>query len=188
MLPAPFGILSANDWTLRSFEKGQFVFRQGDQPHAMFFLKAGVVQLMRHTTNGDAVLVHHAANGQTFAEASLFSNKYHCDAVVQDSAKIVVLYKAAILKTMAVDSAFSNALTAHLAAQVQSYRQRIELIAIRSASERVYASIAAGLLKGNIKSLSAEIGLTHEATYRALAKLVAAGRLTKTGRGSYSMR
>ncbi|MCR9139012.1 MAG: Crp/Fnr family transcriptional regulator [Alphaproteobacteria bacterium] len=187
MLPAPFDTLGPDDWTRRTLDKGQFVFRQGDRPNAMFFLETGTLQLVRHTMGGDTVLVHHAIAGQTFAEASLFSNEYHCDAVVQDSAIIAVLDKAAILKTMARDAAFSYALTAHLAAQVQAYRQRIELLAIRSASERVYASVTAGLLKGNIKSLSSEIGLTHEATYRALADLVAAGRLTKTGRGSYSL-
>lgn len=187
MLPSPFKTLSANDWTLQKRNKSQLVFRQGDRPFAMFFLQSGIVQLIRHTTSGDAVVVHRATQGQSFAEASLFSDEYHCDAVVQQDAKITVLDKAKILKTMARDPAFSIALTAHLAAQVQSYRHRIELLAIRAATERVYASVAAGLLKGDIKSLASEIGLTHEATYRALAKLVTAGRLIKTGRGSYSM-
>lgn len=187
MLPAPFNSLCETDWTLRKHDKGQLVFRQGDRSFAIFFLKTGVVQLMRHTASGDAVLVHRAVGGQIFAEASLFSDEYHCDAMVQEDAQIAVLDKAAILKSMTRDAVFSNGLTARLAAQVQSYRYRIELLAIRAASERVYASVAGGLLKGDIKSLASEIGLTHEATYRALAELVTAGRLIKTGRGTYSM-
>jgi DNA-binding IclR family transcriptional regulator len=35
--------------------------------------------------------------------------------------------------------------------------------------------------------MAAQIGLTHEAVYRALSSLVRAGRLVKTGRGSYRL-
>ena len=44
------------------------------------------------------------------------------------------------------------------------------------------------MLGKEIKQFAAEIGLTHEATYRALAKLVKDGRIEKAGRGQYSMR
>ena len=61
------------------------------------------------------------------------------------------------------------------------------MLTIRSAEERVLAAVSDGLLDGSIKRFAAEIGLTHEATYRTLARLVSREKLRKTGRGSYSL-
>ncbi len=95
--------------------------------------------------------------------------------------------KARILQTMQQNALFALALSARFAGQIQACRRRLELLAIRSADKRDYAGMAEGLLTGSVKSLAAEIGLTHEATYRALAKLTARGALVKTGRGTYQL-
>lgn len=77
------------------------------------------------------------------------------------------------------------ALTARFAGQVQSYRRRFEIMAIRSAEDRVYTAVSDGMLSGSVKSLAGEIGLTHEVVYRALATLVKQRRVQKIGRGQY---
>jgi predicted transcriptional regulator len=60
-------------------------------------------------------------------------------------------------------------------------------LAVRSATERVWLAMVEGLLQSTIKQFAASIGLTHEATYRALAELVENGRIQKQGRGRYSI-
>ncbi len=185
MLPKPFNSLIHKACTTKVLEKGEFVFRQNDHPFAMFFLTTGIVQLERHTSSGDKVIIHRATDGQTFAEASLFSATYHCDAIAIADAQIIALDKASILKAMKADPDFAETLAARFAEQVQSYRRQIEIRTIRPAIERVYSSLAAGMLTNDIMSFANEIGLSHEATYRALSELAAVGRIGKSGRGTY---
>jgi CRP-like cAMP-binding protein len=77
-----------------------------------------------------------------------------------------------------------------LARQVMNLRTRLEQRNIRSARERVRHFLAistntgAGTieLRGTMKDLAAELGLTHEALYRTLAALERAGEI-KRARG-----
>ena len=118
----------------------------------------------------------------------MFSDDYHCDAVAKIPSKITLLPKRAVLNLFAEDGEFAAAVARRFAQQVQSYRRRIELLAIRSAEERTYTAVADGMLRTSAMDLAAQIGLTHEATYRALASLVEKDRLIKTGRGKYQIK
>ncbi|MFT6303631.1 MAG: DeoR/GlpR family transcriptional regulator of sugar metabolism, partial [Pseudomonadales bacterium] len=42
-----------------------------------------------------------------------------------------------------------------------------------------------GMLKGSVKSLAHEIGLSPEVVYRSLASLTQSGRIQKVGYGQY---
>lgn len=69
---------------------------------------------------------------------------------------------------------------------MQIYRRRIELLAIRSAEDRVLTALTDRPVNGSIISFASEIGLTHEATYIALAILAHKGKVRKIGRGKYT--
>jgi CRP-like cAMP-binding protein len=72
---------------------------------------------------------------------------------------------------------------ATLAGEVMNLRTRLEQRNIRSAHDRVrhYLALNVGTdgrtvqLRGTVKELAAELGLTHEAVYRALSELAANG-------------
>ena len=187
MLPEPFDSLPES--ARRAFEMpaGKALFRRDDRTRGMFFLVSGQVDLERVTDNGDPVVIHRVKPGETFAEASLFSDVYHCDAISRVRSHVVELQRGAVLRHFNQDGGFATALAGRFATQVQAARRRFELLTIRSAEERVFAAVSDGLLDGSIKAVAAEIGLTHEATYRALARLVSRGMLQKTGRGCYSL-
>ena len=153
----------------------------------MYHVISGQVHLLRHTRQGDEVIIHRAQADESFAEAALFSPVYHCDAVAAADTELVRIDKAATLERMQQDPDFAIAISARFAGQIQNYRRRLEIVAIRDAKARVFAAVADGMLSGHIKSGAAQIGLTHEAVYRALSSLVRAGRLTKAGRGSYRL-
>lgn len=185
MLPAPFTRLAASALTSASLSNGDTLFRQGDRPLCIYWLEAGNVLLRRHSRSGREIIIHRANPGEIFAEAALFSSTYHCDAVATEDAVLTRIDKVAVLEAMRTDPAFALALSARFASQMQSYRRRIELLAIASAENRVFSAVADGLLGGSIKTFAAEIGLSQEATYRALGELAKSGKLLKTGRGIY---
>lgn len=99
--------------------------------------------------------------------------------------------KKAMFEVFARDPEAAQVFTAMLARQVMNLRARIEQRNIRSARERLchYLALNAGAdgrtvtLRGTLKDLAAELGLTHEALYRTLAALERAGEI-KRGKGS----
>jgi CRP-like cAMP-binding protein len=121
--------------------------------------------------------------GETFAEASLFSETYHCDAVASLPSVVHLLPKPAVLKVLSSEPDIAQAFMATLARQVMTLRTRLENRNLRTARERVLHHLglqASGMdrvvrVNGNLKAMAAELGLTHESLYRTLATLETEG-------------
>jgi CRP-like cAMP-binding protein len=159
------------------------LFRQGDAPAAIYVVREGRVRLVRHLNDGSAMALHVAQANETVAEAALFADTYHCDAVAETPSEVAVLPKADLLAALEADPRASLALAKGLAAQVRDLRAQLELRSIRSAPERILFWLrqrASGTppavrVDRPWTEIAAEIGLTHEAIYRALAALERAG-------------
>lgn len=187
MLPEPFSLIPKTSCRQDHYLAGEHLFHMGDVSDAIFFVLSGEVHLQRYTRTGDLIVIHRAFANGVFAEASLFSDSYHCDGVAQMETSIIAIFKRDILSLMDADPGFALKVTAYFAKQVQDYRRLLELRSIRSAKDRVLAGLQEGWHQGSILSFAAQIGLTHEATYRALNQLVRTGRLKKKGRGDYEL-
>lgn len=165
--------------TARTLEPGETLFRQGDKAFAVFEVERGRMRLVRHTLDNRPVVLHTARRGELFAEAALFSRTYQCDAVAAIASRVRAYPKPALLAAFRGDPALGERFMALLAHQIHGLRARLEERNIRSARERVlhHLALVAGPdgrtmpLDGTLMDLAAEIGLTHEALYRALADL-----------------
>lgn len=186
MLPAPYTLIAASALRRQSVVVGDMVFRQGARTHGLYIVKAGRVHLERVGPNGERFVIHRAMPGTSFAEASVFSERYHCDAIVVASGELVGIDKAAVLAAFA-NPDFARAYGRLAAQQIQAQRQIIEIVGIRRAEDRVMAGLVAGLLEGTVVDFAARLHLTHEATYRALRALEADGRVTNPSRGIYRL-
>ncbi len=185
MLPSPFQLLPQSALRSHQLDADEVIFRQGTKTRGLFFVVEGKIELRRFTEAGHGVLIHRAKSGQTFAEASLFSDHYHCDAVCTAKSQLIEMDRMTVLQKFQNDPNFALAIAKRFARQNQNYRRKVEMLTIKSAEERIYAGILDGLLTDSIRSFATEIGLTHEAVYRGLAKLVENGKLVKAGRGKF---
>ena len=167
---------------------GATIFRQGDRASAVFVVESGRVRLTRVLADGSPLTLYVAETGESFAEASLSADHYHCDAIAETDAVVLALPKGDLLSALAVDSAECLALALALAAQVRDLRARLELRNIRSATARVLAWLRLHS-SGNPPSVpmhrswtqvADELGLTREAMYRALAKLVRQKQISRS--------
>lgn len=137
---------------------------------SLFVVERGRLRLLRHTAHGATLTLHVARAGEVFAEASLFSRTYHCDAVADVRSGVIAYAKPALLRALREDPGGALALTDHLAHQVQALRSHIELLNIKSARDRVLAYLHQNLsasrgrvdLERTWKGFATEIGLTHE--------------------------
>lgn len=173
----------------RRLASGEALFCRGDASFGMFILEAGRVRLRRCGRDGSEVTMQTVAPGESFAEPSLFSPVYHCDCVAVRESVVTVLPKTRVLGFLENDSAFAAAFALRMARQLQHARTRFELRGIRSADERVLGALlllsderGEVALPGTLKDLAVEIGLTHEAFYRALARIERAGRIRREDR------
>ena len=173
----------------RALGNGETLFRQGDAPLGLFEVASGRIRLVRFGSNGGETHLYTAREGEIFAEASLFSATYHCDAIAAQASSVRFYPKAAILAALDVDRGFARDFMATLARQVMSLRMRLEQRDIKSAQDRLmhYLEVNAEAggqtfrLEGALKDIAAEIGLSHEALYRTMKQLEIAGRISRDG-------
>jgi CRP-like cAMP-binding protein len=182
--------LSGGSGVARRLDAGEMLFTIGDPVRSLFVVETGQLRLLRHTEHGATLTLHVAQPGEAFAEASLFSRTYHCDAAADVSSLVRAYPKRALLRALREDSGAALALTGHLARQVQALRGHIEFLNIKSARDRVLGYLHNHLsasakhveLERTWKAIATEIGLTHEAVYRALAELERDGRIERDGK------
>jgi CRP-like cAMP-binding protein len=173
----------------RRLAAGQALFRAGSRSNGFFEVIGGTVRLIRVDRNGREAVLQTACAGDTLAEASLFSPAYHCDAVAATDAVVRRFPKSVMLAELQRDPRLARAFAAMLARQVMTLRTRLETRNIHSARERVrhYLAVNAGAdrrtvaVSGTLKELAADLGLTHEALYRTLARMAADGEITRRG-------
>lgn len=173
----------------RSLERGQVLFRSGQRTVGLYEIVSGRIRLVRFDRSGRESILHRAEAGDTIAEASLFSSTYKCDAIAATEARVRLYPKAVILAEFDRKPKTARAFMARLAQQVMNLRTRLEQRNIHSARDRVrhFLALNAGAdgrtvaLGGTLKELAADLGLTHEALYRTVARMEADGEIKRLG-------
>ena len=172
---------------VRELAEGEALFHQGDLASAIFEVASGRVRLVRRTIDDHLVAMHTAQPGDLLAEAALFSDVYHCDAIAAVASRVRVYPKRALLTALRRSPVLFEAFAARLAGQLHTLRARLELRNIRSARQRLLAYLrlsTAGhgrtlAIDGHLQDLAAELGLSREALYRTLAALEAEGAIKR---------
>jgi CRP-like cAMP-binding protein len=94
---------------------------------------------------------------------------------------------AAFRKALAEDERFRAAWMKHLADEIRRLRAQCERLALHGAPERIVHYIesegAGGTIKlqQSLKSWALDLGLTHEALYRAIARMKRSGEISVEG-------
>ncbi|MGE0035527.1 MAG: Crp/Fnr family transcriptional regulator [Xanthobacteraceae bacterium] len=161
--------------------KSARLFSRGDRPGAMYFVVSGEVHLVRLSPTGSEIVLQRARQG-FLAEASLDQAAYHCDAVTVLPSELLMLPRKTFLEALAADG-FRSRWIAHLARELRRVRAQAERLSLRTAQERIVHYLETEGNDGSIrlnqskKDWAAELGLTHEALYRTLARMERCGRI-----------
>lgn len=173
----------------RALARNEVLFRQGDPVTAIYFLETGRLRLDRRTFDGRTLVLGTTSASRFFVEAALFAEIFHCDAVATEPSQVCIYPKLDVLNALRTNSSNAISFLKLLAHEVIEVRQRLEIMKVRSATERVmlYLDLNAGAdghtveLKGELQELAGELGLTREAFYRTLASLERAGAIKREG-------
>jgi len=168
----------------RVLDQGERLFAAGARPAHMFFIAEGEVVLERPGPQGAATVLQRVRRGFV-GEASLQAARYHCDARVLTASRITRVPVAAMREALASDAAFAMRWVAMLNAEVRRLRLQCERLTLHRVQDRVLHLLDTEGERGRypvpagLKSLAGELGVTHEALYRALAALEKGGQLER---------
>lgn len=165
---------------------GGVLFRQGDAADRIFLIEAGRVRMVRYLAAGHEVALHTGRAGELFAEGALFADTYQCDGRAAEAATVMALAKADVLAAFAASPALALELLARVTRQLHAARTLVELRDVRSAHGRVLRHLQLRadsngmvVVEGRLLDAAAELGLTREAYYRALAALAEQGAIRR---------
>jgi CRP-like cAMP-binding protein len=130
----------------RSLAREEVLFRQGEKVTAIYYVEAGRLRLKRRTFDGLLLILGTTSAGNFFVEAALFADIFHCDAVATEPSRVCIYPKASVLNALRADPANAISFLALVAHQVIELRQRLEVMKVRSAKDRVmlYLDLNAG--------------------------------------------
>lgn len=161
------------------------IFHRGDRPREIFVVLSGDVRLVRRSRSGGEIVLQRAHQG-FLAEASFDQQAYHCDAVAAEASQLLAIPRKAFVGALAT-AEFRDAWIAHLARELRKARAHAERLSLKTARERIVHFIETEGEAGTVnltrsrKDWAAELGLTHEALYRTLARMTDSGELTVDG-------
>lgn len=165
------------------FEKGDYLFHQGKKPEYMFFIVSGEAVLTRTSSHGEPTTLQRCKGG-FLSEASLLTDAYHCDAIATHNGQAITLPIKSLRDALA-DSKFSMKWVQLLSKEIMRLRTQSERLGLKDIRSKLIHLIETEgkqgvlTLQSDFKSMASEIGVTHEALYRAIATLEKEGLLEK---------
>ncbi len=167
-------LLKALPSRVRRLPEGGLLFHRGDRIVSLFLVLEGTIELTRHQADGGMVVLQRASRNAILAEASVFSQRYHCDAFATSSSVVLVVPMSGVRTSLVQSSEFAEAWSEYLAHEVQEARLRSEILSLRTVARRLDAWLLSHgermPAKGEWKPLAQQIGVSPEALYRELAR------------------
>jgi len=171
----------------KTMGKGENLFHQGGPVESIYVIDQGKIRLSRCTLDGNSAVLQLAAAGEMIAEASLFSDQYHCMAsVIGQSACIIRFDRDTVIAALRKSPDIMMQLLELFGHQIREQRTILEIRNIRSAKQRMltYFLLVADanqqvLLHSSLKDTAYQLGLAHETFYRGLKKLEHEGKLER---------
>ena len=173
----------------RSFEKGETVYRAGDEGGTLFVLYTGRVKLFRLNAGGKEQVLRVVEPGDFIGELSLFSSLPLTDtAQVLEAATMCVLQGEQLKGLMAKYPSITFKVMDELSRRLEKAENRIEDINLSSVSKRVAGALlelsggrqelVLPMTKGDLAS---QLGISQETLSRKLAALQAEGLIALKG-------
>ncbi|MGK7865625.1 Crp/Fnr family transcriptional regulator, partial [Falsiroseomonas sp. E2-1-a4] len=157
--PADLAAL-VDERSVRSIERGQVLFQQGDPARAFFLVLGGQVKLSRVNHGGDEAVVHIYGVGENFAEAAMFlGGRYPVAAEAVVPSRVMHIESDALRRKVAERPEIAFAMMASMSRHLKVLVDQIEKMKLLSADQRV-AEFLLGLCGEKTGAVS--LSLPHE--------------------------
>jgi CRP/FNR family transcriptional regulator len=180
--------------TVKPLAKGEYLFHEGDVPRGFYIVQTGAVNVHRVNAAGKEQVIHVFRAGESFAEATLASERgYPADARAVEASQVLLIQKAGILSLLRRQPELAirmlGAMSTHLRVIVsqlddltlKDIETRLANWLVKRCPNREATKPVEIELKTTKRVLAAELGTVSETFSRTLAKFRADGLLTVKG-------
>jgi len=177
---------------VRTFVKGEVIFREGDAPPGIFIVAEGLVRIFKLAASGKEHVLHLAGPGMTFAEVAVFAG-FPCPATAEavEDTRCMLLPAGPFAQGLREDHGLCLQILSSMALWVRSLVSLLEGIVLRDAVGRVAGYLlqahgqqgATVALPGLKKHIASHLNLTSETLSRTLRQLREEGLIGETETG-----
>jgi CRP/FNR family transcriptional regulator len=169
--------------TVKSLERGDYLFHEGDPAHGFYIVQRGAVNAHRVTAAGKEQVIHVFRTGDSFAEAALASaTGYPADARALEPTQVLLVQKDGILALLKRQPHFALRMLGSMSSHLRVLVGQIEDLTVKDVETRlanwlvkrcpnpqseVPVKIELPMTK---RVLAAELGTVSETFSRTLAK------------------
>ncbi|MFT0546828.1 Crp/Fnr family transcriptional regulator [Allopusillimonas ginsengisoli] len=175
----------------RTFEKGEFIHRPGDQTNQLHIVHTGRIRIYRLSGSGKEQLLRILKPGSFTGELAIFSDARHATfAQAMERSDICALHRDDVQKLLVQHPSISLNLLSELARRLDQSEEQSKVIATESVDIRIaeYLSHLAEdaqsdevLLPMTRKDLASYLGTTPETISRRLVEFENAGMIRQVG-------
>ena len=168
---------------LKTLERGEYLFRQGDPSHGFYVVQRGAINVHRVNAAGKEQVIHIFRPGESLAEATLATNLgYPADGRAIDSSSVLLVQKAGFLDLIKRQPELALRMLASMALHLRVLVGQLEDVTLKDVETR----LANWLLKrcpnpnssepvsvelaSTKRVLAAELGTVSETLSRTFAK------------------
>jgi CRP/FNR family transcriptional regulator len=180
---------------IRSLQKGQYLFGEGDPAAGFYIVQKGSVNVHRVTATGKEQVIHVFRTGESFAEAALASERgYPADARAVESSQVLLVQKDGFLDLLRRQPELALRMLASMSAHLRVLVGQLEDLTLKDVETR----FANWLIKRcprplaekpqtieltmTKRVLAAELGTVSETFSRTLAKFREQKLVTANGK------
>jgi CRP/FNR family transcriptional regulator len=173
----------ANFTTVKSLERGYYLFHEGDPAHGFYIVQRGAVNVHRVTAAGKEQVIHIFRTGDSFAEAALATaTGYPADARALETTQVLLVQKDGFLALLKRQPQLALRMLGSMSSHLRVLVGQIEDLTVKDVETRLAnwlvkrcpnpASEAAVRIELPMtkRVLAAELGTVSETFSRTLAK------------------
>jgi len=180
---------------VKTYKKGDYVFKEGDPCHGFFIVQKGAINVHRVNLSGREQVIHVFRAGDSFAEAALaMESGYPADARAEEDSQLLLIQKDGFLSLLKTQPEFALRLFVAMSVHLRVLVEQLEAVSLESVDSR----LAKWLLKrmrclpegGKLsfeleipkRVLAAELGTVSETLSRTLSKFKSMGLINVSGK------
>ena len=194
-LPAEDIEAMAQFTSVKSLEKGEYLFHEGEPSHGFYIVQRGAINVHRVSAAGKEQVIHVFRAGESFAEATLATEKgYPGDARAVSASQVLLVQKNAFIALLRRRPELALRMLGSMSAHLRVLVGQLEDLTMKDVETRLAnwllkrcanpksaqpAKIDLGMTK---RVLAAELGTVSETISRTLAQFRAAQLVQVEGR------
>jgi CRP/FNR family transcriptional regulator, dissimilatory nitrate respiration regulator len=180
---------------VKALEKGDYLFREGDPAQGFYVVQRGAVNVHRVTAAGKEQVIHVFRAGESFAEATLATDRgYPADARALEPTQVLLVQKAGMLALLQRQPELALRMLGSMSGHLRALVGQLEDLTLKDVETRLAnwlvkrcpnpqsetpARIELAMAK---RVLAAELGTVSETFSRTLAKFRAQKLLAVKGK------